>query len=95
MENLKIIIIAMTVALVTGAGAYYFGQTEGYKTGHNSGYTKGYDDGKKAVEAEQQEMISKTTAGAEVNPVENLPSANPLEGVKTNPFEGGYKNPFK
>lgn len=28
-----------------------------------------------------------------VNPVENMPSTNPMDKV-ANPFEGGYSNPF-
>ena len=29
-----------------------------------------------------------------VNPIENLPSANPFEEGKMNPIENAYKNPF-
>lgn len=31
--------------------------------------------------------------GADVNPVANMPSTNPMDKV-ANPFEGGYSNPF-
>jgi flagellar basal body-associated protein FliL len=88
-----IIIIIVSVILIAGVGmsAYYFGKIQGYQ----NGYDIGYNEGEKAVEDEQKEMISKAAAGSEINPVENLPSANPLDNVNTNPFEDEYENPFE
>ena len=93
MKNFNFIIIIASVILIVavGVGAYYFGKTQG----HQNGYGIGYNEGKKAVEDEQKAMISKTAAGSEINPVENLPSANPLDNVNTNPFEDEYENPFE
>ena len=92
-KNFNFIIIIVSVLLIAsvGAGAYYFGNAQG----RQNGYDIGYDEGRKAVEDEQKEMISKTVAGSEINPVENLPSANPLDNVNTNPFEDEYQNPFE
>lgn len=95
LENMKssnfIILISAVIIATVGVGAYYFGVAQGYDTG----YDKGYGEGRKAVEDEQKEMISKTAGGSEINPIENLPSANPLDNVKTNPFEDEYQNPFE
>ena len=96
MRNLKLIIISITAILFVGAGAYYFSQTREYKNDYDEkDYEESYEESKKTTEKFQENIISKTTTGLEINPIENLPSANPLEGVKTNPFEGRYQNPFE
>lgn len=82
----KLIIIFIIIVLVVAPGAYYFGFQRGAK--------RGYDEGAKATKAAYDELIKKAETGA-INPIENLPSTNPFEGVRVNPFEGLYKNPFK
>lgn len=42
----------------------------------------------------QQELQEKITAPVTVNPLENLPAANPFEAAEVNPFNDGYQNPF-
>ena len=92
---IPIIIICIISVAVVGASAYYLGYAMGQETGLDQGYEQGYADAEKIMEKAQAEIISKTTAGAEIDPLENLPSANPLENVNTNPFEDKYENPFE
>lgn len=55
-----------------------------YYCSYQIGYKKGFAAG-----------IQKGSVFSGVgNPLENMPSINPLEGV-VNPFKEGYKNPFK
>lgn len=80
--NKKILIIFIVVVLVVAAGAYYLGIQKGMKKGAE------------AVEATYRELVEKAGTPV-VNPMENLPTTNPFEGVNVNPFEEGYKNPFE
>jgi flagellar basal body-associated protein FliL len=41
------------------------------------------------------EKIKEKVGIPSVDPLENLPSANPYEGTKMNPLEDVYKNPFE
>ena len=75
----KKFLIIFIVVVLGVAGGAYF-------IGQNQGY--------KAAKQDQEKLVEKVTSGT-VNPVENLPSANPFETIKTDPFEGLYKNPFK
>jgi len=84
--NKKTLIIFIIVVLIVAAGVYYFGLQQGAK--------KGYEEGVKATKAAYEEVIKKAEKGV-VNPMENLPTANPFEEVKVNPFEGIKVNPFK
>ncbi len=77
--NKKNLIIFAAVLVVVAVGVYYFSFRMGYK----------------AAQKAQEDLTKKVTTGTEINPLENLPSANPFENIKTNPFEGLYKNPFK
>lgn len=80
-------LIAVVLLLAGIAAGYYFG--------FSRGKTAGFAEGKAAEQKAQEELLSKTTAGAAINPVANLPSANPFEETKTNPFKEAYKNPFR
>ena len=91
---MPVIIICMVSVAVVGASAYYLGYAMGQEAGIDQGYENGYADAEKIMEKAQAEIISKTTKGTEIDPLENLPSANPLENVNTNPFEDKYENPF-
>ena len=88
------ILCAISVAVI-GGSAYYFGHAVGQETGINTGYEQGYTDAEKTMEQAQEQIISKSTEGAEIDPLENLPSANPMDNVNTNPFEDKYENPFE
>lgn len=57
-------------------------------------YVLGLQQGAEKIKAAYQEMLTEAAAPG-VNPMENLPSANPFEDVKVNPFEGIKVNPFK
>jgi uncharacterized protein YpmB len=92
---ISIIVICIISIGIVGASAYYFGHAVGQETGLDEGYEQGFADAEKMMEQAQTEIISKTTEGAEIDPLENLPSANPMENVNTNPFEDGYENPFE
>ena len=91
---IQIIITCVISIAVVGAFAYYLGYTMGQETGINQGYEQGYADAEKIMENAQEQIISKTTKNAEIDPLENLPSANPMDNVNINPFESGYENPF-
>jgi len=57
-------------------------------------YYFSFKAGYSAAKKDQDSLVNKVTGGT-VNPVENMPSANPFETIKTNPFEGINVNPFK
>ncbi len=73
------IIIFIIIILIVAVGTYFIGMKHG----------------EKKVEQDYKALMEKAGAAPVVNPMENLPSANPFEDVNVNPFEGGYQNPFK
>jgi hypothetical protein len=92
---ISIIIICIISIGIVGASAYHFGYADGRESGFNQGHMQGYEEAEATMEAAQDKIMSESTKGAEIDPLENLPSANPMENVNTNPFEDGYENPFE
>lgn len=83
-------IIFGVVALILGVAAgYYFGLTQGKKSGEE-------EVQKIQAELDAARKEQAKTLPTVVNPAEKLPETNPLKEVETNPFKGGeYVNPFK
>ncbi|MFH0852440.1 MAG: hypothetical protein V1845_02470 [bacterium] len=86
MENKKVTILIMLVALLllAGIGAYFFGLKQGkgqIPTTDAKTHT--------AVTCMQDFGLEKAKTDASVitNPMQNLPESNPFEKIKTNPFE--------
>lgn len=90
-KTLSLIIIFIIVVLIVAGGTYYLGMRQGKA----SAYKEGYNKGKQETEQAYKDLMERTAAASALNPVKNLPSTNPFEGVTVNPFEGGYQNPFK
>ncbi len=80
-ENIKIILVALAVAVVGLAGGYYYGNSQGL--------TKGVEQGRQELLAEQKK--EQEAALEEVRE-----AANPFSQTEesANPFKDAYKNPF-
>lgn len=80
----KIILIVIVLAVLAAAIVYwqYF-----YKP-----QEKGFTPTLPEMDSGVGSAAKGVDVGA-VNPVENMPSTNPMDKV-ANPFEGGYANPF-
>ena len=76
-HTIKIIVEVIVAIIIIAAGYYLF-----------TAYNATQNENK-----EEKTVQDKIAEQADINPIENLPEANPFE-ANTNPFKGGYKNPF-